>query len=123
LPVVTTVGDVLGDLVETRGLGRGVPPSDVSAWVDALETLLDDAGARERAQSAIAEVRGEFLWPRVVEPLRRLVREPGVSIPRRRTFGPGASWIEWRLRHAVVDRGVHGAAVRAVQIAGRRLSR
>jgi glycosyltransferase involved in cell wall biosynthesis len=123
LPVITTVGDVLGDLVEKRGLGRGVPPRDVNGWVDALETLLDDASARERAQGAIADVRGEFLWPRVAEPLRRFVGEPGVPIPRRRTFGPGASWIEWRLRHAVVDRGVHGAAVRAVQIARRRLSR
>jgi glycosyltransferase involved in cell wall biosynthesis len=123
LPVVTTRGDVLGDLVERRGLGRGVPPRDVRAWVDALETLLDDEDARERAQRAIAGVRDEFLWPRVVEPLRRLVREPGVPIPRRRTVGPGASWVGWRVRHAVVDRGVRGAAVRAAQIAGRRLSR
>jgi glycosyltransferase involved in cell wall biosynthesis len=121
LPVVTTTGDVLGDLVERRGLGRALPPRDVRAWVDALETLLDDTGAREQARAAIAEVREEFVWSRVVEPLRGLVREPGAPIPRRRTLGPGASWVEWRLRHAVADRGVRGAAVRATQIAKRRL--
>jgi glycosyltransferase involved in cell wall biosynthesis len=122
LPVVTTTGDVLGDLVERRGLGRSVPPRDVPAWVDALEALLGDEAAREQARRALADVREEFLWPRVVEPLRRLVQQPGAAIARRRTLGPGASWIEWRLRHAVADRGVRGAAVRAAQIAKRRLS-
>ena len=121
LPVVTTTGDVLGDLVERRGLGRAVQPRDISAWVHALETLLDDEAAREEARHALADVREEFFWPRVVEPLRRLVQQPGAPIPRRRTLGPGASWIEWRLRHAVADRGVRGAVVRAAQIAKRRL--
>src|SRR4051794_5121139 len=123
LPVVTTTGDVLGDLVDRRGLGRVVPPRDVAAWATALETLLDSSDAQERTRRAIAEVRDEYLWPRVVEPLRRLVREPGAPIPRRRTVAPGAGWVQWRLRHAVVDRGVRGAAVRALQIARRRLPR
>jgi hypothetical protein len=122
LPVVTTSGDVLGDLVERRGLGRAVAPGDVAGWVAALESLLDDADAYEQARAATASMRADYAWPRVVEPLKRLVREPGAPVPSIRTIGPGASWIGWRVRHAVADRGAVGASLRLTQLVARRLS-
>ena len=77
LPVVTTRGDALGDLVERarprsrrRAAGRrraGSPPS----------SRCSTTTTRVRRARASRHVRDEFLWPRVVEPLRRLVREPG----------------------------------------------
>ena len=121
VPVVATVGDTLGDLVERRGLGRGVAPGDVRAWVEALETLLDDDAAYEAARRAIAAVRGEFLWPRAVTPLRRLVPESGRPVPRRRTAAAAGGWALKRVQHAVADRGVLGAAARAADIVHRRL--
>jgi glycosyltransferase involved in cell wall biosynthesis len=123
LPVVTTRGDVLGELVERRGLGRGVGPRDVDGWVAALDSLLGDRDAYERARAATASVREDYLWPRVVEPLRRLVRERGTPVEYRRTVVPSASWIGWRVRHAVAQRGVVGAARRVIQLAERRLSK
>jgi glycosyltransferase involved in cell wall biosynthesis len=119
LPVVATTGDSLGDLVALRGLGRAVAPGDTAGWIAALELLLDDADTYERARTEIAAVREDFLWPRVVEPLRRLVREVGQPIPRRRTTGTAGSWIVWRLRHAVAGRGALGAAQRLGQLARR----
>jgi len=123
LPVVTTFGDSLGDLVERRGLGSAVAPGDVVGWVAALETLLTDADAYECARSSIAAVRDEYLWPRVVEPLRRLVRDEGTPMPRRRTALAAGGWMRWRLQHAVASRGVVGAARRLAQLAGRRALR
>jgi len=123
LPVVTTRGDVLGDLVERRGIGRAVGPGDVGGWIDALELLLSDDAAYGRARGAAESVRDQFLWPRAVEPLRRLVREPGTPVEYRRTVVTGASWVNWRIRHAVAQRGVVGAARRVTQLAGRRLSK
>jgi glycosyltransferase involved in cell wall biosynthesis len=123
LPVVTTTGDSLGNLVERHGLGRAVAPGDVAGWVRAVESLLDDAETYEEARRAIVAVREDYLWPRVVEPLWRLVRKPGVPVAQRRTVGPGASWIGWRVRHAVADRGVLGAVVRIAQLAAQRLSK
>jgi glycosyltransferase involved in cell wall biosynthesis len=123
LPVVTTSGDVLGDLVQRRGLGRAVAPGDVAGWVAALESLLDDAAAYERAQGATASVRDEYAWPRAVEPLRRLARESGTLVGAGRTVLPSASWIGWRVRHAVAQRGVIGAARRVARLSERRLSR
>lgn len=119
LPVVTTAGDSLGDLVERRGVGRTVPPRDVDAWVGALESLLDDANAYGRARDAIAAVREEFLWPRIVEPLRRQVRLEGEPVPRRRAAAAGGSWVVWRVRHALADRGALGALRRLGQLAAR----
>jgi glycosyltransferase involved in cell wall biosynthesis len=123
LPVVTTTGDVLGDLVQRRGLGRAVAPGDVAGWVAALESLLDDADAYDRARAATASVRKEYAWPRAVEPLRRLARESGAPVGAGRTVLPSASWIGWRVRHAVADRGALGASVRLAQLAARRVSR
>jgi glycosyltransferase involved in cell wall biosynthesis len=123
LPVVTTRGDVLGDLVEQRGLGRTVPPRDVHAWVASLESLLYDRDAYGRTRAAIASVRDEFLWPRVVEPLRRQVRGAGVPVPRRRTAPTAGTWAVSRVRHAVADRGALGAMRRLGQLALRSVRR
>jgi len=123
LPVVTTSGDVLGDLVERRGLGCAVAPGDVAGWVAALESLLDDVDEYERARAATASVRRDYAWPHVVEPLRRMARERGAPIASSRTVLPSASWIGWRVRHAVADRGAAGAATRVAQLAARRVSK
>jgi glycosyltransferase involved in cell wall biosynthesis len=123
LPVVTTTGDVLGDLVERRGLGRVVEPGDVAGWVAALELLLSDRQAYERARTAAASVRDDYLWPRVVEPLLRLAHDPGTPVDSQRTLAPILSWAGWRVRHAVAQRGAVGAARRVAQLAQRRISK
>jgi glycosyltransferase involved in cell wall biosynthesis len=123
VPVVTTVGDTLGDLVERRGLGRGVAVGDTSGWVSALGSLLDDADAYAHARRAIAEVTQDYVWPNVVTPLRRLVHGQGAPVPRGRLAQSSGGWMLWRVRHAVADRGVAGAAARAAQLAGRRARR
>jgi len=122
VPVVATTGDVLGDLVARCRLGRGVPPGDVGAWVRALELLLGDADAYEEARENVAAVREEYLWPRAVEPLRRLVRERGTPLARPGR-APRAGWISLRVRHAVAARGMVGAARRLAQLATRRALR
>jgi GT2 family glycosyltransferase len=76
LPVVSTAGDVLSDLVEHERLGLVVEPGDVGGLAGALRTLLTDpmlrAGCGQRAR-AVAE---RFTWNRAVEPLRALLAEP-----------------------------------------------
>jgi hypothetical protein len=88
-PVVVTRGDVLAELVETRGLGRTVAPGDVDGWVDALGDLLDDARAHDAARRAVAAAQEELAWARVVEPLAELIERVAAS-PRRGSAGRGA---------------------------------
>jgi hypothetical protein len=84
LPVATTEGDVLADLVDEERLGASVPAQDASAWVVALAALLDNDGARTAARRRVEAVRSRFEWPRVVEPLSRLLDDDGrrIELPR-----------------------------------------
>jgi hypothetical protein len=76
LPIVTTGGDSLGDLVETENLGISVQERDVDALVDALDRMLYDEKAREDAVANVARVRERFVWASVLAPLLAFCRSP-----------------------------------------------
>jgi hypothetical protein len=120
LPVVTTGGDSLGRLVAERGLGRVVPAEDVGAWSDAVASLLDDEEALADVQSRLQAVRNELAWPRVVEPLVRLLQDP----PRksgRVVDTTLAAYGARRLDYALASRGIAGTARRIAAIARERI--
>jgi len=66
LPVVTSAGDVLGDHVAARGLGRAVAAGDDLAFAHACAELLADPGP---ARVAVAQAADDLRWDRVVQPL------------------------------------------------------
>jgi glycosyltransferase involved in cell wall biosynthesis len=114
LPIVTTNGDVLGDLVEQEHLGGTLPAEDVSAWVAKLGELLGDEAARDAARARVAIVRSRFEWSRVVEPLTRLLEEPGrrVELPRRARLA-GIREHYFIARMLILQRGVTGTLTTA----------
>ncbi len=87
-PLVVTRGDVLGDLVESRGMGRALAPGDVDGWTDALADLLDDDRAYAAARTAVEAAQDELSWSRVGEPLADLI-DRVASAPRRRSSERG----------------------------------
>ena len=66
LPVVTSAGDVLGDEVAARGLGRAVPPGDDESFATACESVLADP---EPFRANIRAAAEELRWDRIVQPL------------------------------------------------------
>jgi glycosyltransferase involved in cell wall biosynthesis len=84
LPVVATRGDALAELVEERRLGRALAFGDVDGWAAAIAELLDDRDAHAHARAAIAEVREDFVWPRLVDRLAALLQAPSSSRSSRR---------------------------------------
>ena len=76
LPVVTTSGDVLSDLVHEKELGIVVPPGDVGQLAHALVQLLSDPARRAECAARATHVAEEMSWDRCVEPLRRVALEP-----------------------------------------------
>lgn len=76
LPVVTTDGDAIADLVRSAGLGAVVPPSDVDALAAALLDLLGDPARRAECAAASAAAAERFRWPVVAEPLLRFCDSP-----------------------------------------------
>jgi glycosyltransferase involved in cell wall biosynthesis len=117
LPVVTTAGDALADLVERERLGRTVAPGDVDGFAAACAALLDDEGARER----IAAVAPSLRWEQVAAPLVRWCaserprREIDRGALRRATLGQ----YRWRLAETLAEEGP-ASALRRI---GRRLRR
>lgn len=76
LPVVTTGGDLLADLIDRRGAGAVVPSEDVDALVEALSSLLLDDVRMVTSRAASQQLANELRWPAVVEPLKRFCRDP-----------------------------------------------
>ena len=83
-PLVVTRGDVLGDLVQSRGMGRALAPGDVDGWTAALAELLDDDQAYAAARTAVEAAQDELSWGRIGESLAELI-EQVASTPRRRS--------------------------------------
>jgi glycosyltransferase involved in cell wall biosynthesis len=115
LPVVTTQGDALGEIVATEALGRTVRGEDVHGWARALSALLDDDAEQMATRERLAVARDRFLWPNVVAPLRRMVE----STPPRRGSVPALTlgrYAFWRAENAVLQRGTIGAADAALRL-------
>jgi glycosyltransferase involved in cell wall biosynthesis len=88
LPSVVSSGDAIGDLVEARGLGRGVAPDDDEAFAAACAALLDDPAAHAAAVERVRAAAASFRWSEVTRPLVRFCLEHA-SRPARRV-SPGA---------------------------------
>lgn len=105
LPVVTTEGDALADLVSREGLGLAVPPGDTAALEEALFLLLSDGALRSSCRDHSLALRPALAWTEALRPLLDFCRrprrapdlaEPGVVSPRRRPRGiPPALWPGW----------------------------
>jgi glycosyltransferase involved in cell wall biosynthesis len=75
-PIVTTSGDVFGDLVAAEELGIVVPPDDVEALRAALHRLLTDADFAAGCRERIDALRPTLTWRAVTDPLRRFCAAP-----------------------------------------------
>jgi glycosyltransferase involved in cell wall biosynthesis len=76
LPVVTTSGDAMAELIVDRGAGLAVPAEDPLAVEAALDRLLKDPYFAEDCRAASATAAEELRWSRVLEPLLQFCREP-----------------------------------------------
>ena len=120
LPIITTRGDVLAELVEHHGLGRALDEGDVDGWARAIEELLDDSAQHEAARRNIESVRGRFEWPNAVQALERMVAGSEATARGSRRSAARVVRYAWlSVVAAVIKRGVRDAARRAVRIVTR----
>lgn len=76
LPIITTRGDYLSDLIEQQQLGIVVDPMNVQQIHEAIVRLSDVHAFREHCREKIRRFRTQLLWSRVIEPLERFCEHP-----------------------------------------------
>jgi glycosyltransferase involved in cell wall biosynthesis len=76
LPIITTSGDALSDLVAEQELGLVVQPASIPQLRDAIRLLADDQAFRDRCRANIRRVRQQFLWSQVIKPLEAFCTQP-----------------------------------------------
>jgi GT2 family glycosyltransferase/glycosyltransferase involved in cell wall biosynthesis len=87
LPIVCTRGDAIGELVETRDLGRVVDYGDEDGLVDALLSILDNPGGRAAYAERFHGVAAELVWERALDPLVRFCSDPRPAPDRLANLG------------------------------------
>ena len=104
VPAVCTGGDELSELLAGCDGGVTVPSGDVDAVADALVEVIDRG--REPYRKRLLAAGAALVWPKAVEPLRRIVQLPG---PPRALGDPWTRRLSRPVQHG------RGAAIRLVR--------
>lgn len=76
LPILTTGGDQLADLIESHSAGMALPYGDVTAWTSAISALLDDNTLQCKFKSGSQALAETLTWEKAVKSLREFCRKP-----------------------------------------------
>jgi len=76
LPILTTCGDDLSDLIDQKGAGLSIGYKDVDAMALGMEKILLDENFQTSARQASSKLAQEFTWQRVSEKLVEYCRNP-----------------------------------------------
>ncbi|MBY0356890.1 MAG: glycosyltransferase [Candidatus Obscuribacterales bacterium] len=76
LPVLTSTGDQLAELIEKKQAGIALPYEDAQAWANAIESLLLDSKRKAILAENSHKLSLEFQWNKVVKPLSDYCANP-----------------------------------------------
>lgn len=76
LPVLTTCGDQLADLIQSGGAGQALPYQNVDAWTNAIETLVQSPDLVNRYANGATTIGEQFHWDKVAAPLVQYCKHP-----------------------------------------------
>lgn len=112
LPVLTTEGDPLSDMVATEGLGRTVSAGRPDLVARAILEMLADDELRHQVAARAEEMRVELSWQRCVEPISAFLErvafapdalEAAREASRTRQMAQRIQDLEQRLQDVVQD--------------------
>ncbi len=76
LPVLTTGGDQLAELIESHNAGRALGYGDVDGWVQAISELVNDPEREKQCRQGARKLAENFVWSKAAMPLRQFLRQP-----------------------------------------------
>ncbi len=69
LPILTTCGDQLAEMIDRNQAGKALPYEDVAAWTAALKALVNDHDLQATYRRGSSATAAQFSWDRVAAPL------------------------------------------------------
>ncbi|HBN08268.1 MAG TPA: hypothetical protein DD435_06380 [Cyanobacteria bacterium UBA8530] len=89
LPILSTEGDSMADLVEKKGLGICCGYQSVEDWLEAFQKMANDDLFRGGCRESVSLARNDFRWKNSVAPLIEALRAPARIRELNRPF----SWL------------------------------
>ncbi|HEY9897912.1 MAG TPA: hypothetical protein V6D00_01910 [Pantanalinema sp.] len=126
LPILTTAGDAMADLVTLEGLGEAIAPGDVAGWTQALLRLGSDDALRTACAVRAKRASERFTWERAILPLAGYCDAPypgprAIGLAPWRLLGPLPLITKGAL--ALKEEGMAGLKARASRYLGKRSGR
>ena len=84
LPIISTEGDYLSEMVEKEGLGITVRDGNVDDIVNAITKLADDKNFYNECLNNLRDISREFTWEKVCKPVVDFCRDPIPTSYRKR---------------------------------------
>jgi GT2 family glycosyltransferase len=84
LPVISTKGDYLSDMVDRKGLGIITGEGDVRGIVNAITKLADDRDYYDSCVGNIKKIAEDYTWEKVCRPIIDFCRDPVSSALKER---------------------------------------
>lgn len=76
LPILTTGGDQLAEMIDARKAGIAIDYEDVAGWAAAIEKLADHGTFKNACAANSSELAKEFYWSESAQPLKKFCRAP-----------------------------------------------
>lgn len=84
LPVISTGGDSLSELVKNEGLGLTVASKDIDGLADAIVKMAQDKNFYQECKKKVPEVASGYTWEKVCAPLISFCMDPVSSAVRKK---------------------------------------
>jgi len=82
IPVISTSGDSMQELIEKNGIGLCAAPGSVSNYADAIRKILLDEKFNAKCRKALISISKELIWDNTAKPLRDYCKNPVISPDR-----------------------------------------
>jgi len=76
LPIISTEGDSLSELIQKKGLGAVVPAENINDLKKSILKLADNEKFYQRCKKNIEGIMPEYMWEKVCRPLVNFCKDP-----------------------------------------------
>lgn len=111
LPILTTGGDQLAEMIDANKAGIAVNYEDSQGWADAIEKLADDDAFRSTCAKNSRALGAQFHWSKSAQPLRKFCQSPYHTPAFEKVTMPSVL----ERAHAVYSRGGKELVIRRIK--------